>query len=42
MLDVVLLLIVVALTTVTVLYGAGCEVLLENDSTRDSSVDAAE
>jgi hypothetical protein len=37
-LDVVLVVIVLLLTAVTLLYGRGCEALLESDSTRDRSV----
>ncbi len=39
MLDTILILIVAGLTAVTLVYGRGCEALLESDSTRDASVD---
>jgi len=36
MLDVVLVLIIFALTAVTLLYEAGCDLFLNTDSTRDA------
>jgi hypothetical protein len=39
MLDVVLIVIVLALTIAAIIYGAGCELLLESDSTRDTGTD---
>lgn len=38
MLDVVLVVIVLLMLAVSLLYGLGCDLLLEGDSTRDRSV----
>jgi hypothetical protein len=39
MLDIGFVVVVLALTAITVLYGDACELLLRNDSTRDTDVD---
>ena len=38
MLDLVLIIIVLALTLITILYGAGCDLFMRTDATRDHAV----